>query len=199
MTWLADNWAEVVGFGTGLVCVYLATRRNVWNYPIGLANNIVFLVLFTSVGLYASAGLQVVYGALAIHGWVRWTRRSESDSSYIARTARSQVPWLIGVAVALAAVVAWVLFTFTDSSVAWADAGTTSASLVAQYLLNRKRIENWFVWIGVDIVFAVLAAMSGLWLIAVLYVLFVGLCVHGYRAWSVVERAAKERTQVHAA
>lgn len=185
----------MIGFGTGLVCVYLATRRNVWNYPIGLANNLVFLVLFAGAGLYAAAGLQVVYGALAIHGWIRWTRREENDAGYIARTRRSHIPLLVGAGVVMAVLIAWVLLNFTDSTVVWADAGTTSASLVAQYLLNRKRIESWFVWIAVDVVFAVLAAVSGLWLIAALYVIFIGLCVHGYGQWRSVEVEA-ERSEV---
>jgi nicotinamide mononucleotide transporter len=189
--WLAANWTEILGFGTGLACVYLAVRRNTWNYPIGLANNVVFLVLFLGAGLYATAGLQVVYAALAIHGWIRWTIRVEKQNDYIARTDRTQVAALMGAFVIIAAVLVWVLLTFTDSTVAVFDASTTSASLVAQYLLNRKRIENWFVWMAVDVVFAGLALASGLWITAILYVIFFVLCVYGYRSWLAVERVGQ--------
>lgn len=190
--WLAANWTELLGFGTGLACVYLAARRNTWNYPIGLANNVVFLVLFLGAGLYATAGLQVVYAALAIHGWLRWTTQVEKENDYIARTRRAQVPALAAAFLIMAGILVWVLLTFTDSTVALADASTTSASLVAQYLLNRKRIENWLVWMGVDVVFAVLALASGLWITAVLYVIFFVLCVYGYRSWREVERFGSE-------
>lgn len=188
--WLGTHWTEVLGFVTGLVCVALATRRNVWNYPVGLANNAVFLVLFVSTGLYATAGLQVVFGALAIHGWVRWVRGEEADADYVARTPRRQVPGLVLVGLALCGALAWILATFTDSTVALADAATTAGSLVAQYLLNRKRIETWFVWIAVDIGFIVLAAATGLWITAALYVVFTVLCVYGWRSWLAVERRA---------
>lgn len=186
--WLLAEWMQVLGFATGAACVILAARRNVWTYPIGIANNIVFLAVFVPAGLYASAALQVVYLGLGIHGWFRWTRGVEHDRVYVARTPRRAVPWLIVAGVAGAAVLAWVLVTFTDSQVAFADAGITAASLVAQYMLNRKWIENWFVWIGVDIAFVVLSVATGLWIVAGLYALFIVLCVFGLRGWRRVER-----------
>jgi nicotinamide mononucleotide transporter len=101
------------------------------------------------------------------------------------------VPWLIVAGVVGTAVLAWVLATFTDSQVALADAATTSASLVAQYMLNRKWRENWFVWIGVDVAFVALSIATGLWIIAGLYALFVGLCVGGWIGWRRIERAGR--------
>ncbi|MCW5954857.1 MAG: nicotinamide mononucleotide transporter, partial [Propionibacteriaceae bacterium] len=86
LEWLIANWTEVLGFTTGAVCVVLAVLRNVWTYPIGLANNAVFIGLFAVNGLYATAGLQIVFAGLAIHGWLRWTRGVEQDSEYIGST-----------------------------------------------------------------------------------------------------------------
>ncbi|QAY74929.1 nicotinamide riboside transporter PnuC [Agromyces protaetiae] len=185
---MMQHWTEVLGFATGAACVLLAARRNVWTYPLGIANNLVFIALFFGTGLYAAAGLQIVYLAFGVHGWWRWTRGEEHDRLFVARTPRRAVPWLVGAGVAGTALLWWVLATFTDSQVALADAATTSASLVAQYLLNRKRIENWLVWIGVDIVFVGLALWTGLWITAALYVLFIGLCVGGWRGWRKIER-----------
>lgn len=191
LDWLAANWTEVLGFGTGVLCVWLAARRHVANFPLGLANNVVFLVLFVSTGLYASAGLQVVYGALALHGWFRWTTRDEREAEYIARTPRRHVPYLVGAGVALAALLTVVLTRWTDSTVALADASITAASLVAQYLLNRKRIENWWVWMAVDVAFVVLTASQGLYVTSLLYVIFLVICVYGYRSWLAIERDAR--------
>ena len=89
------------------------------------------------------------------------------------------------------AVLFWVLSTFTDSQLALADASTTAASLVAQYMLNRKWIETWFVWIAVDIAFVALSIAAGLWIIAALYALFIGLCVYGWRSWRATERGSR--------
>ncbi|WP_022877266.1 nicotinamide riboside transporter PnuC [Microbacterium sp. B19] len=186
--WILTEWMQILGFATGAACVLLAARRNVWTYPIGIANNVVFLVVFVPAGLYASAGLQLVYLALGVHGWIRWTRGVEHDRDYVARTPRRAVPWLIAAGVVGMAVLTWLLATFTDSQVALADAGTTAASLVAQYMLNRKWIENWAVWIAVDIAFVALSIATGLWIIAALYALFVVLCIGGWRGWHRVLR-----------
>ncbi|WP_144832707.1 MULTISPECIES: nicotinamide riboside transporter PnuC [Microbacterium] len=186
--WILAEWMQILGFATGAVCVVLAARRNVWTYPIGIANNVVFLAVFVPAGLYASAALQLVYLVLGVHGWIRWTRGVEHDRGYVARTPRRAVPWLIAVAIVGTAVLTWVLATFTDSQVAVADAATTSASLVAQYMLNRKWIENWGVWIAVDVAFVGLSIATGLWIIAALYALFIVLCIGGWRGWTRVMR-----------
>ena len=186
--WILAEWMQILGFATGAACVVLAARRNVWTYPIGIANNVVFLAVFVPAGLYASAALQLVYLVLGVHGWIRWTRGVEHDRGYVARTPRRAVPWLIAVAIVGTAVLTWVLATFTDSQVAVADAATTSASLVAQYMLNRKWIENWGVWIAVDVAFVGLSIATGLWIIAALYALFVVLCISGWRGWTRVMR-----------
>ena len=191
LSWMLAHWVEVLGFVTGAACVVLAARRNVWTYPIGIANNVVFAVLFAVNGLYAAVGLQVVFLALGVHGWYRWTRGLEHDRGYIGRTPRTAVVPLAGAAVAVTLTLAWVLATFTDSTVVFADAATTAVSLVAQYMLNRKWIENWFVWIVADIGYVVLYVSTGLWITAALYLVFIGLCVAGIVSWRRVERGAR--------
>ncbi|RKT33282.1 nicotinamide mononucleotide transporter [Microbacterium sp. AG1240] len=190
--WVLAYWTEILGFATGLACVALAARRNVWTFPIGIANNIVFVVLFGATGLYALAGLQLVYLGFAIHGWLHWARGVEQDRLYVARTPRRAWPWVVVAGVAGAALLWWLLSTFTDSTLPLADAATTSGSLVAQYLLNRKRLENWYVWIGVDVASVILFLATGLAITAALYVVFIGLCVYGLLSWRRIERGAVE-------
>ncbi|MFK4761846.1 nicotinamide riboside transporter PnuC [Microbacterium sp. ZW T5_45] len=191
LDWLQTEWPQVLGFVTGAICVWLAGRRNVWSYPIGIANNVVMFVVFVGAGIYASSVLQIVYLVMGVHGWWRWTRGAEQSRTYIAHTPRRAWPWLALAGIAGTALLVWMLASFTDSQVVLADAATTAVSLVAQYMLNRKWIENWFVWIGVDIVFVGLSIAAGLWVIAALYALFIGLCVVGLRSWRGVE--ASER------
>jgi nicotinamide mononucleotide transporter len=186
LDWLAAHWTEILGFATGAACVLLAALRNIWTFPIGIANNIVFFVLFVDTALYADAGLQVVYLLLGIHGWVIWARnRGAVDPSRLAirRTPLAAIPLLLLAAVALTAVLSWLLFAHTDSTTQVADAGTTALSLVAQFMLNRRWLENWYVWIAVDIAYVGLYAFKGLWITAVLYALFIGLCSFGLRGW----------------
>ncbi len=188
LEWLATNWTEVLGFGTGAICVVLAVLRNVWNYPIGLANNLVFVWLFAANGLYATAGLQVVFGVLAVHGWLRWTRGAEQDVHYIGSVPPNRLLHLLLAGLAAAGLLFWVLSTFTDSAVPLPDAAATAGSLVAQYMLNRKWLQTWFVWIGVDLGYVWLYAVSGLVLTAVLYAGFAVLCVTGYLSWRAIAR-----------
>lgn len=178
------SWVEVLGFVSGAACVWLATRQNVWNFPVGIANNLLFLWLFGTTGLYANAGLQVVYVVLAVLGWVWWVRGG-ADHHGLAVTRTPRWVWPAGAAVLVVGTAALtVLLSATAGSAApfW-DALTTSSSLVAQVMLGRKWLGSWAVWIATDVVLVGLYASQGLVLTAVLYAGFVGLCLVGWRDW----------------
>lgn len=199
LNWLATNWTEVLGFSTGLACVWLATRRNVLTFPIGIANNVVFIVLFVPAALYADVALQLVYLVLGVTGWVGWRRahRREDEAGVdFVRVARwPELAAFVGAGVVATAIIAWLLG-FTDSSTRVADAATTSFSLVAQVMLNRRVLQNWVVWILVDVAFVGLFAVKGLWITAALYLVFIGLCVAGLRGWL---RHHREQQELEAA
>lgn len=186
------NWTEVLGFVTGALCVWLAVRRNIWNFPVGIANNIFFFALFLGVGLYADAWLQVVYVVLGALGWYWWLRGGENRSALQVRRTPT-VGW-VGV-VAMVAVGTWVIWatlaTHTDSSVPWGDAATTALSLGAQLMLNRKWIGNWLLWITADVLYIGLYAYKGLYLTAGLYGLFLAMCFVGLAQWRVAARTAE--------
>ncbi|NCT90165.1 nicotinamide mononucleotide transporter [Cellulomonas sp. APG4] len=175
---------EILGFVTGAVCVWLAARENVWTFPVGIANNVVFAVLFVGSGLYAGAALQVVYLVLGVLGWWWWVRGGEDRGPLTVRTA-PRWAWPVAVVAALTAtaVLTWVLGTWTDSTVPFWDGLTTGLSLVAQLMLNRKWIGTWYVWILTDVLLVGLYVGLGLYVTAALYLLFIGLCVHGLRTW----------------
>lgn len=177
-------WFEIVGFVTGALCVWLATRQHVANFPVGIANNIVFVVLFWQTGILANAALQVVYLVLAALGWYWWVRGGpDAGRLPVRRTPRLVWPVALVSTGALTVAIATVL-TRTDASVQpWADATTTALSLVAQVMLGRKWLGSWAVWIVTDILLVGLYVSLGLYLTAGLYVLFIVLCVHGWRQW----------------
>lgn len=196
LEWVMVTWAEVLGVVTGVTCVVLAIRRNVWTYPIGLVNNAVFFGLFVAAGLYATAGLQVGFAAFAVHGWVRWTHGVEQDAEYVG-SAPSRMAVILPLAgVLMAGALLWVLATWTDSTIALPDAVLTSGSLVAQYMLNRKWIQNWFVWLGVDIGYVGLYVATGLTLTAALYAGFAVMTIIGFRSWQAVSRRAASAATV---
>ncbi|MFG2812606.1 nicotinamide riboside transporter PnuC [Streptomyces sp. NPDC048410] len=179
----AVTWAELLGFVTGAVCVWLCVRASVWNFPVGIANNLFFLVLFWSARLYADASLQVVYLVLAAYGWLIWLRGGERRSRRrMGHAPRSTLYVLL----ALLVPVTWgltVLLTRAHDSAPFWDALTTALSLAAQWLLNAKQIENWYFWIAADLVYIPLYFSKGLDLTGIVYVLFLAMCVVGWRSW----------------
>lgn len=189
IAWLTDTTvgpftvADAAGFVTGAACVWLVVRNHVANWPVGLANNAFFLILFVDARLYADAGLQIVYFVLGVGGWYWWLRGGNAKTELpISRVPRREV-----LACVVAAVAGFVILTLVlravDGALPPVDAATTSASLVAQYLLTRRRLENWWVWIAVDVIYVPLYFARDLPLTAVLYVIFLGLCVTGLRQW----------------
>lgn len=179
------NLVEIVGFVSGAVCVWLVARQNVWNWPIGIANNLTFLVLFWTAGIYADATLQVVYVGLAAYGWWAWLRGGTGNSTLlVSRTTREQWVVLGALGVAGTAGLTVLLDTVTDSTVPLPDAVTTVLSLLATWGQARKKLESWWLWIAADIIYVPLYAYKGLWLTAVLYVGFLALCVVGLRNWA---------------
>jgi nicotinamide mononucleotide transporter len=184
------SWTEWAGFITGALCVVLTVRRHIGNFPVGLANNVFFLVLFVQAGLYADAGLQIVFGLLAVHGWWLWLHGGVDRGPLEIRPLPWQEATRVTAGVLLGtALLTWVLARWTDSTVPFWDAVTTALSLGAQWLLNNKHLANWWLWITADVVYVALYAYKDLRLTAVLYAGFLVLCVLGLRQW---QRASDE-------
>ncbi|MDI5969051.1 nicotinamide riboside transporter PnuC [Streptomyces sp. SL13] len=179
----AVSWAELLGFATGAACVWLCVRANVWNFPVGIANNLFFLVLFWSARLYADAALQVVYLVLAVMGWWQWLRGGRAGTGQPMGRARPRVLLVLAVLLVPAT---WgltaVLTRASDIAPFW-DALTTALSLAAQWLLNGKRIENWYLWIVADVVYVPLYTVKALDLTAIVYVMMLAMCLVGLRSW----------------
>ncbi|MFE0038790.1 nicotinamide riboside transporter PnuC [Streptomyces sp. NPDC059015] len=177
---------EVLGFGSGALCVWLVARQHIANWPVGIANNVLFVLLFTQAGLYADAGLQVVFITLAVYGWWTWTHGGGpgSDALPVRRTTRTEWTWLIAAGVVGTVALTLLLDRATDSDVPFWDALTTALSLTATYGQCRKRLESWWLWIAADVVYVPLYVYKELYLTALLYIGFMTLCVLGLRHWS---------------
>ncbi len=177
------TWAELLGFATGAVGVWLTVRVNVWNFPVGLANNLFFLVLFWAARLYADASLQIVYLAFGVFGWWEWLHGGTRWTRRVMGYARPWAVWgLVGLVVPVTWLLTVVLTRAHDVAPFW-DALTTALSLAAQWLLNLKQFQNWFFWMAADVIYVPLYFVKTLDLTGIVYVIFLGLCVAGMRAW----------------
>ena len=181
---VGTTWAEVLGFGTGLVNVGLLVRRHILNWPVGILNVLLLMLVFWSAGLYADASLQIVYVVLGAYGWWAWLHGGASRTPLTVRTT-TEAEWLgLAVAGALLTVGLWLfLDRLTSSTVPLADALTTALSLLATYGQTRKLVESWWLWIAADLIYIPLYGYKDLWLTALLYVAFLVLCVLGLCAW----------------
>lgn len=178
------TWAEVLGFLTGLLNVGLLVRQHILNWPLGILNVLLLMLVFGTAGLYADMGLQVVYVILGLYGWWAWLYGG-ADRSHLVVRRTGRAEW-IGLTVAglLLTGGLWLfLDRLTGSTVPLADALTTSLSLLATYGQTRKLLENWWLWIAADVIYIPLYGYKGLWLTAILYVAFLTLCVLGLRSW----------------
>ncbi|MBT2369658.1 nicotinamide mononucleotide transporter [Streptomyces sp. ISL-10] len=177
---------EVLGFGSGALCVWLVARQHIANWPVGIANNLLFILLFSQAGLYADAGLQVVFITLAVYGWWTWTHGGGPGSGTlpVRRTTRTEWRWLLTAGVVGTLVLTLLLDRATDSTVPFWDALTAALSLTATYGQCRKRLESWWLWIAADVVYIPLYAYKELYLTSLLYIGFMTLCVIGLRNWS---------------
>ena len=186
------TWAEVLGFATGLVTVWLVVRQHIANWPIGIVNVALLMLVFWSAGLYADSGLQIVYIVLGGYGWWLWAYGGERRTRLTVRTTTGPQWVALGVAGMLLTAALWLfLDRFTGSTVPLADAVTTALSLMATYGQCRKLVESWWLWIAADLIYIPLYGYKGLWLTALLYVVFAALCVAGLRAWQGALRAAE--------
>jgi nicotinamide mononucleotide transporter len=184
------TWAEVFGFGTGAWCVWLVARQNVANWAVGIANNLLFLVLFAAAGLFADSSLQIVYVGLALYGWYQWVRGGEQRTELpVTRTTVEQWRLLAGVGFAGTIGMAVFLDHLTSSTVPLADAVTTVLSLAATWGQCLKKLESWWLWIAADLIYVPLYQYKGLALTAILYLGFLALCVYGLRDWTRTLRA----------
>lgn len=185
LPWLEMCPLEILATVFGLWSVWCYVRESIWAWPAGLINVLLFIVLFWKWGLYAEAGLQVVFTGLQIYGWWQWLRGGEQHRGVvITRTSARLWSLLAGLAVVGILPIGLALDRWTDSTVPWWDTIPVVLSLVAQWMISHKKLENWLVWIVVDLISIPLFAYKGLYLTAALYGVFLVLCCVGLRAWS---------------
>ncbi|WP_395391724.1 nicotinamide riboside transporter PnuC [Novosphingobium sp. BL-8A] len=183
---------EWIAAGLGLANIALLVRRSVWNYPFGMAMVALYFVVFWQAKLYGEAGLQIFFFAAQAWGWVLWVRAGGGDSRVPVRRLDgfSRALWLVATA-ALTLNLGWVMHKFTDASLPYADAAIAGASIAAQILLAFRRIENWVLWIAIDVASIGVYAYKDLWPTAALYVVFLVMSVLGLIEWAAAERAQK--------
>lgn len=187
--------SEILGFATGLWCVWLAAREHIWNFPVGIANCALLLLLFFHARLFADAALQVLFISLNVRGWIQWSAGRSRTTLTVSIGDKQLFAGSVIVAVLLCAALV-PLLRKAGGSLPLFDALITALSLVAQYQLNRKILQSWWWWIAVDVISIPVYAYKQLYLISLLYCVFLGLCVYGYLGWRREWRSQRDIQQL---
>lgn len=186
------TWMELLAFVLALIMVVCNIREIHWGWPLAIASSLLYFGVFWRSRLYGDAGLQIFFAVVALWGWLQWLSGRRADGSTLrvaSLSLRGRMAALIA-QLMLWPAMGWFLAHHTDSDVPWWDGFTTALSIVGQFLLGRKFIENWPVWIVVNVVSVALYAYKGLWLTVALYLVFIMLSIVGWRAW--FARAAQD-------
>jgi nicotinamide mononucleotide transporter len=184
--WLSENYIELLGAILGILYVFFSIRQNILTWPVGLLTSALYVWVFFDSKLYADMGLQVYYVAISIYGWYEWLRGNSFDKSEPLKVSRITVrlTFILASVIFILFLLIWVILkNYTDSPVPFADSLATSLSIVATWMLARKILEHWLVWIFVDAFSIGLFWYKDLLPTVVLFVVYTIMAVVGFREW----------------
>ena len=184
MPFLANHWLDITTTALGLAYILLEYKASVWMWVVGFFMQSLGIVLYYQKGLYADCGMEFYYLAMTVYGFIAWMRHKQKTADLPIRHMPLRMAFIwIGIGLALWLIIYLLLSHFTNSNVPVADAFTTALSVVGIWALARKYLEQWFVWIVVDVVTCGLYFYKGIPFKASLYALYVVIAVFGYFAW----------------
>ena len=169
-----------------IICVWLTTKRHILSWPIGLLGIIFYAFVFWKSKLYSDFGLQFVFFAQGIVGWVTWKNHLE-DKIHTKIEILSGWAKLYWITIGLWAyfIVGLIMSRYTNASAPWIDSFVAVFSLIANWLLAKRKIESWYIWIVVDVIYIGLFIYKGLYLSAILYWVLAILAVQGLKSWNI--------------
>lgn len=183
---LGMAWLELAGLISGLICVWLLIKQNVWTFPIGLVYSLISVAVFIQVRLYADVLLSGYYVLMNAYGWYFWRFggvRSASDELPVSRISAATGGTLAVLTAVATLAMGWFFSTQTDAAFPYWDSATTCMSFAAMWMTARKYLENWMVWLLVDVIATAIYYVKGIHFYAILYGLYLGMAILGWRAW----------------
>ena len=178
------NPIEIVAAVFGVISVFLSVKQNIWSWPTAIVNVGLYIFVFFESKLYGDTGLQVVYVILNAYGWYHWLYGGKNRTELpVSRTSPRLGAFLIALGTVGTAVLGTILARKTDAALPYVDSLTTSTSLIAQWMMTRKLLENWIIWVAVDVIYIGMYIFKHLYPTAVLYLVWLVLSAMGYFQW----------------
>ncbi len=187
--WLLHNKIELLGAILGILYIFFSIRQSILTWPIGLLTSILYTVVFFQSKFYADMGLQVYYVIISIYGWYFWIKgtnekNNKNEASLpVRKLSHSLLIKLIFASIIIYIILVIILLNFTDSDVPYMDSLTTALSIVATWMLAKKYIEQWLVWVFVDALSSGLYIYKSLWPTVVLFIVYTIMAALGYMEW----------------
>ena len=179
------EWSPLEGLAAafGVISVYLSTRQNIWSWPTAIVNVALYTIVFYQGRLYGQMGLQPIYLVLSVYGWYQWLHGGAQRTELRVTRASPRLLVTLGVLNLAAWMALAAILRRTDAALPWLDALLTTTSLIAQWMMTRKILENWILWIAVDVVYVPTFISQGLYATAMLYAAFLVLALMGVVEW----------------
>jgi len=181
---------EWCGVFTGILCVWLAAKNNIFNWPIAIVSVLIYIFIFYESKLYADMGLQFYFLVMNIYGWYFWYQHqnAEETGSSMSSITKKEIILSIAGIIVFTWLLGFLLHQHTDAAFPFIDSFCTACSLIAQIFLARKVLENWLIWIFVDIIYIGIYISKGLYATAFMYALYIYIATVGYLAWRKIYR-----------
>lgn len=179
------SWLEWCGVCSGILCVWLAAKNNILNWPIAIVSVLIYIFIFYESKLYADMGLQFYFLAMNAYGWYFWNKKgnaAENAAPVGMISKKESILSVIGV-IFFTLALGFILRQNTDAAFPFIDSFCTACSLIAQIFLARKVLQNWLIWIFVDIIYVGVYVSKDLYATAIMYALYVYIAWVGYRGW----------------
>ena len=182
---IQTGWLEWCGVFTGILCVWLAAKNNIYNWPIAIVSVIIYLFIFFDSKLYADMGLQVYFLIMNLYGWYFWNKNknNEAHERLVSTITNKEILFSAAGIVVFTYALGTFLYKNTDASFPFVDSFCTACSLIAQLFLARKVLENWLIWIFVDIIYVGVYISKDLYATAFMYALYIYIATVGYLNW----------------
>ena len=181
--WQGQSWLEVAAVISGLLCVYLAAKNIIWNWPLAIISVSIYIFIFFDSKLFADMGLQFYFLVVNIYGWYFWSNKPANEAKTpIVLITKTQV-WISAGAIILFTIILGSVLKYTPASYPYLDSFCAACSIVAQFFMARKVAENWLLWVFVDIIYVGIYITKGLHLTAAMFAVYVVIAYIGYVDW----------------
>lgn len=187
ISWVVSNWVEITGTIFGLAYIFFSIKQHILTWPIGLITSVLYIYVFFVSKFYADMALQGYYVWVSIYGWYLWRKGPSSNTDkktlLVTKTTGKMALFLLLVSVVLTVAIYFILSCFTDSPVPFGDALTTAFSIIATWMLARKKLEHWLLWVLIDAFSMALYIYKGLYATTILFGVYTIAAIIGYFEW----------------